>query len=183
MDPATVPTVVGRWGPRSADGGLDRVPVPDVGAGLWLCGKHRIGPDHEAVLAEVSTAEGVAPSDVRVVCLVEAHELTHRYDGYLRWLRGGDARAWWHPVHDLAAPPVDVAVALVDRIDAHLRAGGPVVVHCAAGIGRAGTVAAAVLVRAGRPVAEAVAHVAAHRPLAGPEAGGQAELLASLPAR
>jgi protein-tyrosine phosphatase len=55
-----------------------------------------------------------------------------------------------------------------------------VVAHCAAGLGRAGTLATALLMQAGRARPAALAHVAACRPMAGPEAGAQSELLIDL---
>jgi protein-tyrosine phosphatase len=57
-----------------------------------------------------------------------------------------------------------------------------VLLHCGAGIGRAGTVAAGLLMALGTPMDAALATVAAHRPMAGPEAGGQVELLEALDA-
>lgn len=156
---------------RSRNGGIDRVPVPDAPGALWLCGKHLIGPDVEAAVARV---------DAQVVlCLNERHELEARYPDYVAWLRT-DPRAWWTPVPDLHAPPLDDAVALVEALVEHLEAGRTVLTHCGAGIGRAGTMAAAVLIARGATVDEAVAVVAASRPGAGPEAGAQTQLLRSL---
>lgn len=156
---------------RSRTGGVDRVPVPGVDGELWLCGKHLVGPDVEGAVARVG-------ADV-VLCLNERHELVDRYPAYVRWL-GADPRAWWAPVPDLSAPPVDEAAALVERLVDLLAAGRTVLAHCGAGIGRAGTVAAAVLVARGATVEDAVAVVAASRPMAGPEAGAQSELLHAL---
>lgn len=160
-----------RTSERSRNGGIDRIPVPDSPGELWLCGKHLICPDVEAALARVG-------ADV-VLCLNERHELQARYPDYVAWLRT-DPRAWWVPVPDLHAPPLDEARALVEALLAHLDAGRTVLTHCGAGIGRAGTVAAAVLVARGATVEEAVVLVAASRPGAGPEAGPQMELLHAL---
>jgi len=159
---------------RSRTGGVDRVPVPDVPGELWLCGKHLVGPDVEAAIERVG-------ADV-VLCLNEAHELADRYPAYVAWLRS-DPRAWWAPIPDLHAPAIDDAEALVDGVLRHLREGRTVLAHCGAGIGRAGTLAAAVLIAGGATVEEAVATVAASRPLAGPEAGAQSALLEELAAR
>lgn len=171
------PTVPGMsWrSERSRHGGVDRVEVPGLAGHLWLCGKHFIGPDHAAAIEAVG-------ADV-VVCLNERHELADRYPDYVEWLRSGHETARWHPVPDLSAPPVDDAVALIDELVGELVAGRTVLVHCGAGMGRAGTVAAAVLVRRGLRPDEAVERVAASRPLAGPEAGAQEALLAALHAR
>lgn len=54
------------------------------------------------------------------------------------------------------------------------------VLHCGAGIGRAGTIAAALLMRGGLSHDEALARVASSRPMAGPEAGAQRDLLVAL---
>ena len=91
-----------------------------------------------------------------------------------------DDRAVWSPVPDLHAPDVETAVALVELLRARLDRGEVLLVHCGAGFGRAGTIAAALLLRLGVPLTEAIATVAAHRPMAGPEAGVQRELLESL---
>ena len=64
-----------------------------------------------------------------------------------------------------------------------LAEGRSLLVHCGAGIGRAGTVAAALLVGFGVPLADALASVRAHRAMAGPEAGAQTHLLEALEAR
>ena len=156
---------------RSRNGGIDRVPVADAPGALWLCGKHLIGPDPVAAVDRVG-------ADV-VVCLNERHELEDRYPAYVDWLRS-DARARWVPVPDLGVPPIDIARELARGVAADLDAGRTVLAHCGAGIGRAGTLAAAVLVVRGATVDEAVAVVAASRPTAGPEAGAQLRLLHEL---
>jgi protein-tyrosine phosphatase len=138
-----------------------------------LCGKHFIGPDPEAALAEIGATTAV--------CLSEVDELFDRYPGYVDWLRANQpARALWYPVPDLHAPGFHDAVALLAELRARLRNGEGLLVHCGAGIGRAGTVAAALLITMGCTAAAAVGHVAAHRPMAGPEAGAQAQLLEEL---
>jgi protein-tyrosine phosphatase len=163
-------------GERSRDGGVDEIPLPLVDGRLWLCGKHFIGPDPEAAMASVG-------ADV-VVCLNEPHELAERYPAYVDWLRANvPARALWHPIPDLHAPDAAEAEALLDSLHERLAEGQSLLVHCGAGIGRAGTVAAALLVTFGVPLADALTSVRAHRAMAGPEAGAQAELLEALEAR
>ena len=63
-----------------------------------------------------------------------------------------------------------------------LAAGGHVLVHCGAGIGRAGTLAVCVLMEHGVGRDDALALVARHRPMAGPEVGAQRELVDELAA-
>jgi protein-tyrosine phosphatase len=159
---------------RARHGGVDEVPLPPAAGGrLWLCGKHFIGPDPERALDRVGATAAV--------CLTERDELVDRYPDYVDWLQANQPdRALWWPIPDLHAPDLDHALVLLRELRSRLRSGQSLLVHCGAGIGRAGTVAAALLVTMGSSAADAVAHVAAHRPMAGPEAGAQTELLEAL---
>lgn len=159
---------------RSRNGGADRIPLPDgIGGGLWLCGKHFIGPDAEVALGKTGATTAV--------CLSQSAELADRYPEYVQWLHDNQpARAVWFPVPDLHAPAVDSARAFVDALVERIRGGEVLLVHCGAGIGRAGTMAAAVLMHLGVGLDAAVATVAASRPMAGPEAGAQRDLLEAL---
>ena len=161
------------------DGGVHPVPVVGLSGRMWLCGKHVIGPDVEALLARIEASH--------VVCLVQRHELVDRYDDYVAWLDAatGDrttrhGRATWFPVHDLSAPTDDPFVPLVESVHRRLASGENVVVHCAAGKGRAGTLAVAVCLRAGMSLVDALEHVRRHRPGAGPEVGEQSDLVGRL---
>ncbi len=163
----------GGWpGGRARHGGVDEIPLPGSAGRLWLCGKHFVGPDPDGALELVGARV--------VVCLCEEPELVERFPAYVRWLTARPDRAVWSPVPDLHAPTMEQAASLLGRIRALLDGGGGVLMHCGAGIGRAGTMAAAILVDMGMSPADAVARVAAHRPMAGPEAGPQAELLEAL---
>ena len=159
---------------RSRHGGVDRVPLPERPGALWLAGRRFVGPDPEAAMAEVGATA--------VVCLCEESELSDRYPSYVEWLRS-DRRALWLPVADLHAPAVEAADALAGRIDGLLAEGRSVLMHCGAGIGRAGTMAVAVLLQAGRGLDDALATVAAARPMAGPEVGAQTRMLEELSSR
>jgi hypothetical protein len=162
---------------RSLHGGVDEVPLPpDAGGRLWLCGKHYIAPDPERALDRIGATTAV--------CLTEPAELIDRYPDYVAWLGANQPdRALWWPIPDLHAPDLDRALLLLDELRSRLQSGQSLLVHCGAGIGRAGTMAAALLVTFGSTPEEAVAHVAAHRPMAGPEAGPQTELLEALSLR
>lgn len=161
--------------PFNTDGGVHEIPLPVVAGRLWLCGKHAIAPDPAGLLGRVGAST--------VVCLVENHELADRYPAYLRWLHVAEPTvAVRFAIHDLSAPPFEAAVPFVEDLVARLHRGDGLVVHCGAGIGRAGTTAAAVLVLLGVPLDDALAHVRAHRPMAGPEVGPQLELLQRLAA-
>jgi len=158
---------------RSRNGGADRIPLPGAVGGLWLCGKHFIGPDPEEALRKTEATT--------VVCLSQAPELADRYPDYVAWLGEHQPdRAVWFPVPDLHAPEVDMAVELVGRLRTRIERGEVLLVHCGAGIGRAGTIAAAVLLAMGLSLDDALETVAANRPMAGPEAGAQRELLEAL---
>ena len=163
-------------GERARTGGVDRVPLPEsagVNGSLWLCGKHYVGPDPERALATTGATT--------IVCLNEADELAGRYPQYVEWLQANaGTRAVWFPVPDLHAPTVDEATGLVAELRRRLEAGEGLLVHCGAGIGRAGTVAAALLVEVGLSLDEALFIVAEHRPMAGPESGAQTDLLGAL---
>ena len=154
---------------------MDEIPLPVREGRLWLSGKHFVGPDP----AGAQRATGATT----VVCLCERDEIAGRYPDYAEWLRvAGDEQALWYPIPDLGAPPPAAARDLVADLRGRLAAGDGLLVHCGAGIGRAGTVAVALLVDMGVPLEDALAHVAAHRPMAGPEAGPQRDLLTALAA-
>lgn len=150
---------------------MDEIPLPVPAGRLWLCGKHFVAPDPEGALAAVGAD--------RVVCLCEEPELAQRYPGYPAWLRRSP-NALWFPVPDLHAPPVGQVLPFLAGLRAHLAEGQGLLMHCGAGIGRAGTLAAALLMSLGTARYQAVATVGIHRPMAGPEAGAQEELLTGL---
>jgi hypothetical protein len=75
----------------------------------------------------------------------------------MRWIH--------HPIPDMEPPASPGAAAgLVARLTDHLGEGRTAVVHCLAGLGRTGTVAACLLVARGRAAEEAIAAVRAVRP-------------------
>lgn len=163
-------------GARGRDGGIDTVPLPIASGGLSLCGKHAIGPDHAVAMARCGATT--------VVCLVEAHELADRYPEYLAWVKANaGSGVVWFPIHDLHAPTVDTTHPLLLDLVRRLDHGEHLLMHCAAGIGRTGTLAVCLLIELGMSRDAALAHVAAHRPMAGPEVGAQMDLVNALAAR
>lgn len=94
------------------------------------------------------------------------------------WLRANATdRALWWPIPDLHARSIEQVAPLLDDLLHRLGRGHGVLIHCGAGVGRAGTIAAALLVRSGVEVAAALELVAAHRPMAGPESDAQRQLV------
>lgn len=162
-------------GQRGRDGGIDTVPLPIATGGLSLCGKHAIAPDPVAAMQRCGATT--------VVCLVEEHEVRGHWPEYVGWLgehRGGVAV--WFPIHDLNAPSIESATALLDELALRVERDEHLLMHCAAGIGRAGTLAACLLVRLGMEVDDALALVRASRPMAGPEVGPQLDLVRAVAA-
>lgn len=161
-------------GTFNIDGGIHQVPLPTGGGRLFLCGKHHVAPDPETAIRAVG-------ADL-VVCLVERSELADRYDHYVSWLGAseGTASQWW-PIPDLSYPSDDEAtLARLRTLAERLQRGDTIVVHCGAGVGRAGTTAVGILVLLGMGCDAALSHVRAHRPHAGPEAGPQREFVERL---
>lgn len=158
---------------RSRHGGVDEIPLPEGPGRLWLCGKRFIGPDPVAAQAECNAD--------RVVCLCERPELDERYPQYVEWLDAHQGReAYWFPIPDLHVPAAEDVVPFLDDLQRLIHSGHSILMHCGAGFGRAGTLAAALLIRMGATRHDALAVVARSRPMAGPEAGAQAALLYQL---
>lgn len=163
----------GEWlSERQRHGGIDEIPLPEGVAGrLWLCGKRAI--------ADGQFADDDAPWST-VVCLCQRHELVDRYPDYVAWMgESGDHSIWW-PIPDLGAMPLAATVEFVDDLADRLRSGERLLVHCAAGIGRAGTTAVCVLIRLGLETDAARRTVAEARLGAGPEAGTQLALVRAM---
>lgn len=157
-------------GPRGRNGGIDTIPLPRRAGGLSLCGKHAIGPDHATAMAQCGAAT--------VVCLVEDYELADRYPDYLAWLRANvGSNAVWFPIHDLHAATLSATEPFIAELVRRLDNGEHLLMHCAAGIGRTGTMATCVLMELGMSLPDALALVALHRPMAGPEVGAQRDLV------
>jgi protein-tyrosine phosphatase len=159
--------------PWTTDGGIHQIPLPMTQGGLWLCGKHYIAPRVNEIRRELGNPT--------VVCLTHRHELVDRYDNYIEWLETEHQRdALWFPIHDLNAPPLQEGIELIQHIADGLHRNERFVIHCAAGIGRAGTTAVGVLIALGMNIDVAMSHVRSHRPMAGPEAGSQRDFVIAL---
>ena len=74
------------------------------------------------------------------------------------------------PIEDRCVPTsMEATFALLDQLKTLLKQGASIVIHCRQGIGRSGLVAIALLIQAGKPVAEAIELVGAARGLPVPE--------------
>lgn len=150
----------------SAVGGVHAVPVADVAGTLVLCGLDAVGPDPAALLGRV---EGDT-----VVCLQTDVEILRRHPGYLDWLAApAPHEAIRLPTEDHLVTDDDAVIDLVLDVHARLVAGGRLVVHCGAGWGRAGVIAALVMCAAGASVDEALHDLRRARPAAGPQSEAQ----------
>ena len=149
------------------------MPLPESAGTLWLCGKHVVGPDPVAALARVDATT--------IVFLNERYELEDRYPDYVEWLTTNrDGHAVWFPIPDLHAPSLEAIRPLLADLQRRLSAGERLLLHCGAGIGRAGTVATCLLMLMGVARDDALQTVAAHRPTCGPEVGSQRDLIDEL---
>lgn len=99
-----------------------------------------------------------------VVCLAPMDEVVELSPIYAKLIGLGELPfRWLHlPMRNYGLPEDQAGFrAGIARIDASLRGGENVVLHCAAGIGRTGSAAACVLKCAGLPTLEALARVRA----------------------
>lgn len=142
---------------------LDRIPTS--AGSLWLCALRDVAPDPDAVIASVGAEV--------VVCLNQRRELEQRAPAYLEWVESAGDRVVWFPVANFEAESAGSTLPVLEPIVDRLRAGGSVLVHCAYGQGRAGTMAVCILLVLGVPLGEALRAVAEHRLHAGPGSSSQ----------
>ncbi len=141
---------------------VDSLPVSNGLVGLTLCPGKKGDSVFGAKWARDIDADIKAIQDwgaSMVLTLVEAHELDKL--GVPEFADKMRAAFDWHhlPIRDLNAPDVNFETAWADlypRIDACLAGGGRVLVHCRGGLGRAGTVAARILIEKGMAAKPAI---------------------------
>ncbi len=164
--------------PHGADdpttGALRIVTVPTPPGGLLglchcpgRCGPDRLGREWRRDLAEDLGAIEAWGAKI-VVTLIESQEfVTLGVPSFAQSVRGY-AFDWHHvPVPDMRPPQAQALQAWQKsgpEVLAALRRSEHVLVHCAAGLGRTGTMAAKLLVAFGVPPVEAISQVRAARP-------------------
>ena len=120
-----------------------------------------------------------------LVSLLEDHEFDLLHVAELGDMAESAGLEWHHlPIPDMGVPGWQFERRWVysgPRLRRLLRRGGKVVVHCRAGLGRAGTIAARLLVELGVPAAEAVSQVRQARPGAIQTADQERHVRASRP--
>ncbi len=95
-------------------------------------------------------SEGVT----RILCLVEGHELSYSTPGEnaLKRREAVESRGitfMHHPIIDFDAPYLADAQRTITELDQALKQGDSIIIHCWAGLGRAGTMAACLLIHNG----------------------------------
>jgi protein-tyrosine phosphatase len=137
---------------------LRPLPLPDEVPGrLWLAAMPGRLQPYAAFLADARRA-GLT----QVVCLTSLDEVAAESPAYHTAITQGQLPWQWRhlPMRNFGLADDEAAWdATVRTIADDLRAGQSVLLHCAAGIGRTGTVAACVLRALGVPAAEALARV------------------------
>jgi ADP-ribosyl-[dinitrogen reductase] hydrolase len=148
---------------------LSVVPVPRSAGRLALTAcPGRTEPGERARDALTADIACMAAQGVRlVVSLLTTAEMRKLGIGDLRAATAEAGLGWVHAPIDDFAPP-DAAFdsgweSLGPLIHAHLDQGETVLIHCRAGLGRSGTIAALILIERGMTAAEAIDHVRRHR--------------------
>lgn len=145
---------------------FDQIPLPRTDGSLWLCALRDVADDPDAALAALGATT--------LVCLNQRGELERRAPIYLDWIEANrDERSLWFPIRNFHAESADATTPLLQMVIDRLERGDRVIMHCALGQGRAGTMAVCLLMLLGSSRNEALGTVAAHRTFAGPGESSQ----------
>jgi protein-tyrosine phosphatase len=151
---------------------IDALELPVSGTlGLCHC-PGRNGPDGKGRQWQRDLAADLAAIEAwgatTLLSLVEPHEFAKLGVPGFAEAAGRSGLDWHHvPIPDMRAPQSSTIAAWAKSgpaIAAALRRGERVAIHCAAGLGRTGSIAAKLLVEFGVPPAEAILRVRAVRP-------------------
>lgn len=142
-------------GPTGRAGGFRRLPLPpSVPGSLWLSAMPGRDLPWSSFVGEARRL-GID----RWVCLTPLFEISGNSPSYIAAIQSGSLPfSWDHlPMRNYGlALQADDFREIVHRVAERLRAGEGVLVHCAAGVGRTGTLSACVLKALGATAVEAV---------------------------
>lgn len=145
---------------------FDQIPLPRTEGSLWLCALRDVANDPDAALNVTGAST--------IVCLNQPRELERRAPAYPEWLRRNQPeRALWFPIRNFDAESADATKPFLQMVIDRFESGHGVLMHCALGQGRAGTMAVCLLMMLGATQDAAVRTVASHRAFAGPAEGSQ----------
>jgi len=134
----------------------------------------RLGPD-QRLGTDLACLRDTCGAGVLVTLLEEEEMGRIGLGGLLDGVRSAGLETLWLPIRDDTAPSdIGEVAQLVGRVLDHLAAGRTVVIHCHAGIGRSGTLAACCLVGAGVHPRRAIELVREGRPGAATAPGQEA---------
>jgi protein-tyrosine phosphatase len=159
----------------STPAGIYRIDA--IGEGSLAISAHPASSaDADSRIAEIA-ASGID----RVISLLEpaeAQSLGLQHEGDLVSAQAMDFLSF--PIPDMGLPEsIDAFAQLSRRLYRQIHAGGHTLIHCRAGVGRSGLLAAAILMHGGRDAHQAFAHVARRRGMPVPETSGQGAWLAA----
>jgi len=142
------------------DSGTLSVMAKPVG-GEWIeeefAGLRKLGIDHVVSLLETHEQDEVGLADEESYC--QKNEM--QYSSF--------------PIPDRGLPRTDKAKSFASELCQEVRDGNHIVIHCRAGIGRTGIIAAAILVHAGYSSTEALQTISEARGIEVPDTDEQAQ--------